>query len=114
MCPGLDKELVMKTRTHNIQSRTLRSFKITRSALIKLALAVALTSVSLAFLIRPVIGHGVGHASNQGVSNTTRARAFISSDAPVSLALTVAISDAASVVEGNPAPPVQRPHRPLW
>jgi xanthosine utilization system XapX-like protein len=55
---------------------------ITRSVFIKLGLAVVLAGLSSIVLIRPVIG----------------------SAAPVMLDLTVSISDAAPVVEGNPTP----------
>ena len=56
---------------------TLRSSKLRSSALVKLALAGALAGLGLFFLMRPTTGYGAA-------------------------ALTVSISDAPSVVEGNP------------
>ena len=64
---------------------SLSSYTIGRSALIHLILALALTGLSSVLLIRPVIGSG----------------GSLAAPAPV---LTVAISDASPVVEGNPSP----------
>jgi hypothetical protein len=65
--------------THHGRRPAVRTSKTRRSSVMKLALAVALAVPVLAFLVRPATGYG-------------------------SAALTVSVSDAPPVTEGNPSP----------
>ncbi len=68
--------------TRNGRRATLRPTKMRRSALVKLVLAVALAGLGLVFLTRPAVNSAAASPA----------------------ALTVSISDAPSVAEGNPTP----------
>ena len=96
----------MKTSSECFEPSATRKTSATRrSQLAKLTLAVAVAGLSLAFLIHPRIGHGSDKARTAGVQSKTRG-ALYTGAAPILImnpvALTVAISDASPVVEGNP------------
>ena len=94
----------MRTASVRFEPSAIRPTSGTRRfQLTRLTLAVAIAGLSLAFLIQPTIGHGSENTSTAGVQTDVlhaRAANLLVLNPP---ALTVAISDASPVVEGNPS-----------
>src|SRR5436190_4357343 len=98
---------MMTTPTNYDSSAPFKQPQIKQSGLVKLLFAAAITGLSLFLLIHPTIGHGTGRTSlkslHHAVAGTESARQNRTA-AVLNSSLTVSISDAAPVVEGNPTP----------